>query len=255
VAAEIKIIYNQQPDWSQWGLLTSDRHLDHPDSDRDLQRFHLEQASKSDLMSRHKVSGYLNSLVEDAAEFLEPYVDNLAVICQGNHETAPLKYTEYDLTQGLLYALATKGGTHIINGAYRGWISFRFEHESGSQRCSRNLYYTHGYGGGGPVTKDVIQASRKAVYLGNADYVVSGHTHDSWQFPIARIRLKASGQEIMIEQNHLKIPSYKDEFTNKGGGWHHETGKPPKMPGAWWMRFYYSKRTGEIETEFTRAER
>ena len=89
-------------------------------------------------------------------------------------------------------------------------------------------------GGGGPVTKDTIQASRKAVYLPDADIIVSGHTHDRWIFPITRTRLKDNGEQILRDQVHLKIGTYKDEFTH-GGGWAVEKGMPPKSMGGVWL--------------------
>lgn len=263
-------------DWEQWVLVTADRHLDNPGSDRELQRFHLDQAkergapvldfgdlfdamqgkrdkrsSKSDLMEGHKESSYLNRIVQDAAKFFEPYVDNLALLSEGNHETAITKHVEYNLLEGLIYALSSKG-TPIMKGGYRGWIRFLFQH--GNYRTSRNAYWIHGYGGGGPVTRDVIQANRKAVYLTNADYVFSGHTHDQWAFPIERTRLLDSGREVRDRQYHIKVPTYKDEFFNKSGGFHHETGKPPKPTGAWWMRFYWSPRDKAVKVLFIEAE-
>jgi len=263
--------------WEQWALLTGDRHLDNPHSDRKLQEHHLKQAvdrgafvidvgdtfdamqgksdkrsSKSDLMARHKAGNYLNLLVKDGAEFFAPYANNLALMGKGNHETGVEKAIEYDLLDGLLFALSGKG-TPIMNGGYRGWIRILFE--AGTVRQGINLYYHHGYGGGGPVTKDTIQATRKAVYLPDATIAVSGHTHDQWWFPVERVRLLESGREIADTQHHIKVPSYKDEFTEISGGFHHEKGRPPKPKGAFWARFYYSPRTERIEVEFIAAEK
>jgi hypothetical protein len=197
---------------------------------------------------------YLNRLVSFGAKFLEPYIDNIAVLAKGNDETSVDNKLEFSLHDGLMYHLHNLGGHHIVSGGYRGWVLFSFEHVNGGRRQTMRLYYTHGYGGGGQVTKDVIQANRKAVYLSNADIVVSGHTHDSWHFPINRVAVKTSGQEIVQRQHHVKIPSYKDEFVNQSSGWHHETGKPPKPLGAWWARFYYSKRSKCINVSFTEAD-
>lgn len=279
VSTALRISYTQSNSWEQWGLVTADRHLDNPASDRKLQKHHMDQAkdrgafildfgdffdamqgksdrrsSKSDLMSRHKSSSYLNDLVEDATDFLSPYAQNIALLGEGNHETSVRNKIEYNLLDGLIYALS-RDNPEIMKGGYRGWIQFRFEHTNGGGRTTKNGYYIHGYGGGGPVTKDTIQANRKAVYLPDAHIVFSGHTHDQWWFPIERTRLLSSGREVADTQHHIKIPSYKDEFFNQSGGFHHETGKPPKPKGAWWVRFYYSRRTNTIEVEFIPAEK
>jgi hypothetical protein len=281
VSAVMRIPYLRNADWEQYGLITSDRHLEHPTANIELQRLHLEQAKerdafildfgdlfdamqgKGDRRSKKRdlrrefadVEGrsYLNAIVQYAADFLSPYAKNIALIGKGNHETSVDNKLEYDLHDGLLTLLSMSGGDHIINGGYRGWVRFQFE-ASGSSRISRNLAYNHGYGGGGPVTKDVIQVNRKAVYLSNADYVFSGHTHDQWWFPVPRARLLDSGREVIETQHHVKIPTYKEEYLDIGDGYHHETGKPPKPVGAWWMRFYYSTRSKRIETQFIPAE-
>lgn len=274
-------------EWEQWGLITADRHLDHPGSDHDLQKHHLQQAwdvnafvldfgdlldvmqgkgdKRSEKRDLQKIfagrseydddRSYLNALVIYASEFLEPYGRILALLGKGNHDASVYSKLEYDLLDGLIRDLHKSGHTHIVHGGYRGWVQVKFEHESGGARQGRNIYYHHGHGGGGPVTKDIIQANRKAVYLANADYVFSGHTHDQWLFPIERVRLTASGEEVSESQTHIKIPSYKQEFVGETSGFHHETGKPPKPLGAWWVRFYWSNRTGRIEEQFIQAER
>ena len=276
VCFAIRVNFSRSVDWEQWFLVTADRHLDNPHSDRELQKHHMDQAvergagildfgdlfdamqgkndrrsSKSDLMTEHKATGYLNNLVKDAAKFFEPYVDNLALLSEGNHETSILKHVEYNLLDGLIYALSSKGSP-VMHGGYRGWIRFLFQHNT--YRDSRNAYWIHGYGGGGPVTKDIIQANRKAVYLSNADYVFSGHTHDQWIFPLERTSINSSGNEEWHRQYHIKVPTYKDEFFNNRGGFHHETGKPPKPKGAWWMRFYWSNRSKSVQVQFIEAE-
>jgi predicted phosphodiesterase len=261
--------------------------LDHPGSDQELQQHHLQQAKdcgafvldfgdlfdamqgKTDRRSNKQAlkkvfaemgdddeaRSYINALVVYAANFLEPYAGNIALIGNGNHESGVYNITEYDMVDGLLRDLHKSGYGHIHQAGYRGWIQVKFEHESGGARQGRNIYYHHGHGGGGPVTKDVIQANRKAVYLANADYVFTGHTHDQWLFPVERVRLTASGEEVSESQTHIKIPSYKQEFVGQRDGFHHETGKPPKPLGAWWVRFYWSNRTGRIEEQFIQAER
>jgi len=294
VTTDMRIEYEKSPDWEQYVLLSSDRHLDNPSSDLSLQRFHLDQAkergaavldfgdlfdamqgktdkrqSKKDLLARFAAAvdldedtdseqeitrSYLNMLVDYAAQFFEPYVENLALIGEGNHETGVDNKLEYNLLDGLIRDLNRMGNHRVIRGGYRGWIRFMFSNEASKHRMSRTAYYHHGYGGGGPVTKNIIQTNRKAVYLPDADYVFGGHVHEHWIFPMSRVRMTSSGKEIADKQYHVQLPTYKEEYLNKRGGWHHERGGPPKPIGAVWLRFYWSARSQMIKAEFVEAE-
>ena len=292
VTTNLRIQYDRKNGWEQWGLLTADRHVDNPHSDLKLQKLHLDQAkerdafvldfgdffdamqgktdrraSKRDLFARFAAQAsieddgditrsYLNALVDYGAQFLAPYLNNLALIGEGNHETSVDNKLEYNLLDGLIRDLNRMGGHQVIRGGYRGWIRFLFKSaDGGSVKMSRNGFYFHGSGGGGPVTKGVIQASRKAAYLTNADYVFTGHVHENWHFPLERVRLTNSGREVQETQHHIQLPTYKQEYLNQRDGWHVETGKGPKPLGAWWIRFYWSSRSESIETQFIMADR
>jgi hypothetical protein len=76
------------------------------------------------------------------------------------------------------------------------------------------------------------------VYVSDADIVATGHVHESWQVAIQRIRLNQVDQVVQERQTHVKIAGYKEEYEDGYGGWHIETGKPPKPTGAWWLRIY-----------------
>lgn len=280
VTAKIKTPYRQTEDWEQWVLLSADRHHDNPHSDRKLQHHHMGQAvdrdaividigdtfdamqgkrdprsNKGDLDPALNKGAYLNHLVEMVTEFYKPYGANVAMIGEGNHETAKVKNEEYSLLDGLIFSLHQAGHTHIHRGGYRGWLRFAFEHEAGGGRQSINAYYHHGSGGGGPVTKGIIQTNRRSTYLPDANIVLTGHIHEEWVFPVTRVRLRPDGHEEKDTQHHVQLPTYKEEYLDMPGGFHHETGKPPKPTGATWMRFYYSRRTGRVEVSFTPADK
>lgn len=230
-------------------LLLSDIHWDNPHCDRVLLKKHLEYArtnnagvfifgdlfcamqgkydprgGKESIRPEHNVVNYLDAIVEDCAAYFEPYKDNLLLVTPGNHETSILKRMETDLIGRFAKIVGCETAT------YQGWITFRASIKSGQTKTV--MSYHHGYGGGGPVTKDVIQASRKAVYLPDADIVVSGHTHDRNIFPIQRARFNTlTGEQSLKEQLHLKLGTYKDEYT-AGAGWATEKGHPPKSLGG-----------------------
>lgn len=262
--------------WEQWFLLSSDRHHDNAHTNWDLEKKHLDEAVEKnagvldfgDLFCamqgkydhradtkqcrpEHREGRYLDALVETASEFYEPYKENWLFMSSGNHETAILKRHETDLTERLAERLGRSGGNPVV-GAYCGYIRFRAVRPDGGKAGSLVLYYHHGYGGGGPVTRGVIQTNRMSVYLPDADIVVSGHTHDSWVVPVARSRITNSGATFIDRQTHVRIPGYKDEFSG-GDGWHNHRGGPPKPNGAYWLRVFHNTSTDNVDYEVLEA--
>lgn len=245
----------------QWFLLQSDVHWDNPKCDRNKLKRHLDEAvkrnapildfgdffcamqgkydrraSKKDIRPEHQNNQYLDSLVNTAAEYLEPYKELITVRGVGNHESAIHKNHESDLIERLAERMRAYGGI-ARRGGYSGYI--RFNMYNGSRaNGSILLWYFHGSGGGGPVTRGVIQTNRQAVYVSDADIVATGHVHESWQVAVERIRLNQADKVVFQRQTHVKIPGYKEEYCDGYGGWHIETGKPPKPTGAWWLRIW-----------------
>lgn len=276
--ATIRVKYERNKAWEQWGLISADRHIDNVKSDHAMQKRHLEQAkergafivdtgdlfcamqgksdrrsSKGSLRDENKTSDYLGSMVRSNYQFLAPYLENFALISPGNHETSVLKNNELDLTAALVDKMRDNGSP-VVKGGYRGWLRIMFESVAGGQRSSYNLHYMHGSGGGGPVTRGIINTNRRAVYLPDADIVVGGHIHEAWMLEIPRARLSDCGKEFPDTQLHLCLPTYKEEFFGTGDGWHHETEKPPKPLGAWWLRFFYDRANDKIGCEAMRAK-
>lgn len=237
-------------------LLLSDVHWDNPHCDRRKFKQALDKAkergakvaifgdffcamqgkydkrsSKTAIKPEHQTGNYLDSLVYTAADWLEPYRDIIAFISPGNHESAIQQRHETDLIR----RLCSKLGCHA--GDYMGWLIAAVTRSTNKNKYICRIAYHHGYGGGGPVTKDVIQASRRAVYLPDADVCVSGHTHDRWIFEVPRLRLKKNFEQVRDTQLHLKLGCFKDEMT--GNGWAVEKGMPPKADGGIFLNFYF----------------
>ena len=179
-------------------LLIADVHFDSVSCDRELLKKHLDEvvernakvlifgdffdvmggkfdkrSSKGDLRPEYNTSNYIDNVVDDAIDFLTPYKEYIMFISPGNHELSILKYHETDVIKRLAKALDAEVGT------YGGWLRIRYSFKDAGNRGSYKIAYNHGYGGGGPVTKDVIQTNRKAVYLPDADIVISGHCFDT----------------------------------------------------------------------------
>ncbi len=267
----LDIPYKADKSWEFWTLLSSDRHWDNPHSDHSLQKTHLDQAlecaapvvdigdffcamqgkydkrsSKSDIRPEHQHGNYLDRLVDTAADWFAPYAGNFVVIASGNHEESIAKQHETNLIERLVGRMNAGNSASVAHGGFAGWVFFRFRPTAGGPQRTLRLHYDHGYGGGGPVTRDVIQSSRRAVYLPDADIVVSGHTHDEWVLPISRARVSAQGVPYIDTQTHIKCPTYKEEYGDGFGGWHVRRGAPPKPVGAIWLRFNYCRRQERI---------
>lgn len=265
--------------WEQWILLTGDRHHDNIHCRRDLELEHLDEAKKrnapiidvgdlfcamqgkwdprrsmDDVRPEDVGANYLDRIVEHAAEFYGPYAKYFAVIGVGNHEDAILAHNNTDLTDRLVYALNTQHGARCYKGGVGGWVRFLFK-IGPTQVESRKLKYFHGAGGGGPVTRGVIQTNRQAVYLPDADIVVNGHTHDQYHVPIARERLNMAGTVERDVVHYIRTPTYKDEYGDGSSGWAVVKGHPPKPLGCAWLRFYlkWNEPQGRfrVETDVT----
>jgi len=255
--------------WEQYFLLSSDRHHDNAHTDHALELKHLKLArergagiidvgdmhcamqgkwdKRSDLTAtrpEQQEGRYIDSLVECASDFYAPFAENFVVIGRGNHETSILKRHETDLTERTCERMSAISGHKVHSGGYGGWIRFMIKLNGSINQC--NMKYYHGSGGGGPVTRGVIQTNRMAVIYPQAHIICSGHTHDQWIVPIAREKLFKSGRIGMDEALHVRCGTYKDEYMDGFGGWHVERGGPPKGLGAMWLRFYVTSSTNNV---------
>mgnify|MGYP003625928023 FL=1 len=254
-------------------LFQSDQHFDSVHCMRDMLERHLKEAVAADapiyflgdwydMMQgrndprRNKGSmrqglmadNYIDRAIDETVEFLTPYCKNIVGWAKGNHETAILRHLETDVINRTIESLRHKGAD-IKPMGYQGWIFFRLHREPTKKTTRRTdihtvrTFFTHGYGGAAPVTKGVIQANRKAVYLPDADIVISGHTHQQWDFPINRYRISQRGVVYTDTQYHLQLPCYLDPAPedSDGMGWAIEKGFPPTPTGAWWVDFCYTK--------------
>jgi hypothetical protein len=245
-----------------WVLLSSDRHHDNAYCNQKAEKAHLDLAKergagiidigdclclmqnrmdprsdKSQLRDEHNRNDYFDAVVEEAAEFYAPYCENWLMLSPGNHEQNVLARHGSCLTTRLAEKMRLKAGTTQgpLVGTYQGWISLHFKWGIRKSQTYK-MRYTHGYGGGGPATKDAIQAQRQLAYVENCDFLLSGHTHDAWYIPQDREYLDDYGNTKRRTVAMLKIPGYKDEFSS-GGGWAVGKGMPPKPTGGWWIRF------------------
>lgn len=252
-------------------LMMSDIHFDSKHCDRKLLKRHLEEArernaivmmfgdifdcmggkydkrtNKEDLRPEYQRANYFDVITDDAANFFWPYKDNIALITQGNHEQSILLRHEINLLKNFMEKL---DATAII-GDYDGFIKFVF-YEGVEKRFGiggRVLYYNHGNGGASPVTRGVINTSRRQVSI-HADYYVSGHLHAEWEVPLTRVRVTPKDTLIIEKVKHWQLGTYASTF---GGRWEATKGFAAPTLGGRWVRFRYY--ANEVLTESTLAE-
>ncbi|WBK39924.1 hypothetical protein [Rhodobacteraceae phage LS06-2018-MD07] len=270
VCHDLETTYERNEDWRAWMYLGADGHLDNPHTRLDLKRKHMNLAKKRgaamcefgdvmDLMQGKgdrrqdkallrdelRRSDYLNGVVEFAYDFFEPYLENMVYIGKGNHETASTHRYEFDPLSALTFAMR-KGGSPVQLAGYRGYIRVRFRRPEGGGTNTIIIHQNHGSGGGGAVTRGVIQTNRDAVWMNSPDIVVGGHIHEAWHVEVPQAILLRNGKEVMKIQHHIRIPTYKDEFSNQADGYHVENGRAPKPLGAWWLEFRYIREDDRI---------
>jgi hypothetical protein len=255
--------------WEQYFLLISDIHWDAKGCNRKLIRKHLEQAKARnapvfifgdllDLMggkhdprsAKHQLRAeyagsedYLGNVCEDAADFLAPYVDNIALISLGNHEHSYQKHHEISPLTIVATHLKSKTGKSPIVAPYTGWIQFKMKYANGGRRKTINMKYHHGVGGNAPVTKGAIQSNRSAVMWPNADIMVRGHIHNRFAMHMPVETISSHGR-IMTDQErvYLQTGCYVSDIED-GNSWSSMRGFGVPAMGGYWLRLYNDNLT------------
>ena len=124
------------------------------------------------------------------------------------YETAIQKYAEVDLIELTADRIQGETGVEIPQMPYAGWVFFR-GYKGNRLADTIRMAYTHGSGGGGPVTKGTIQASRRANYLPDANIVVGGHIHESWTMEFNRERITTRGELFKTRNGIYASPPIK----------------------------------------------
>ena len=256
-----------------WVLWMSDEHWDHPKCKLDLLKEHHNEAAergaaiikagdtfcamqgkgdprgdKESVRAEHWGGNYLDLLVKTAADWYAPWKENIKVIGLGNHETSVYKHHETCLIERLCQSLRDKGG-ETRKGGYSGWV--RMMMARGAQTCSYRAFYHHGSGGGGPVTKGLIDFNRMAEYV-DADALISGHVHWKNTTPVERISLNDASVIHRGEMQYVRCGTYKDEFEDGNAGFHIEKGRGPRPLGGWWLRLSF--KNDKLRADWSEAK-
>lgn len=256
-----------------WVLLSSDWHWDSTHCDREKLQSDLETAKrlgacvlsigdhfdvmggkydprsngKNDVRPELQQGNYFDEIVNQCADWLDPYLNQMALITPGNHETSVRRRQETCLTTRLVERLRL-AGSPVRQGGYAGWVMFRGM-RGGDPRgvALHRLWYHHGYGGGGPVTRGVIDFSRYLVDT-DADVVHAGHIHQRTLVEASRQRLSATGIPKIRPVHLVRSASYKHESVTDG--WAVEKGMSSRPLGGWWMLLRWVNGNSELRASF-----
>lgn len=257
-------------------LLISDLHWDNPHCDRVLLKKHLDEAvergagiivngdffclmqgrgdprrNKNEIRPEHNVGNYLQAVVNSAVEWFKPYAHHIILIGYGNHETGVIKNVEFDALQMFVTLLNHECKTNVQAGGYGGAILFGFAHSPNTTHYTRfAMHYFHGSGGGGAVTKGVIQDQRIMAMVEGYDCTWQGHVHELYHH-INVISYINRNDYVMRQRplHQIRTATYKEEYAGGVGGFHVERGRPPKPLGGYWMKLSLVKmRNQRIET-------
>lgn len=263
--------------WKQRIFFCSDIHWDSKKCRRDMLKKHFEHCKANDIpififgdmfdlmqgrndrrSNKGALRGEFNStahftaIAKQAVEWFKPYAHLIQLIGDGNHETAVLRNNEFDFIDLFIILIKMETGHDIKRGYYKGYLRFLFNEDKRGKGKAwlKTLRYHHGAGGGGPVTKGVIQAQRRQVYLEGVDIVMQGHIHESWETEIPSEYLNKQGQIKQRVTKHIQLPSYKQDITGHSG-WAVEKDFAPQPVGGKEIVFYQQNK--EIHTQTLRA--
>lgn len=252
---------NLNPKEEFWSLWLSDVHWDNPKCDRALLKQHLDEAleyeapifvigdlfcamqgrsdrrhSKSDLRPEHCGINYFDRLVDTATEYFQPYGENLCLLGYGNHETSVKMRLETDILDSLARRLRGVGAI-TRTGGYGGFVKIQNQQRNTKTRASFRIYYHHGYGGGGRVSKGMNQFQ---AYLADAraDCYVAGHVHHSGHYRHVQSIVTDSNKIEDREVDLIRLGTYKDDWQNARSGWAVEKNLGPRPKGGWWLRMW-----------------
>lgn len=271
---EFRLLESLRAGKEAWLLWMADEHWDHPKCRLDILKAHHNEArdrgaliikagdtfcamqgrgdprgDKGSIREEHWGGNYLDLLVKTAGDWYSQWKENIGLIGLGNHETSVYKHHETCLIDRLAQSLRDKGGI-AHKGGFSGWVRSMVKANI-TKGYSRRSYYHHGFGGGGPVTKGLIDFNRIAEFV-DADDIVCGHVHWKNCTPVERIRLTEASVLQRGEMYFVRCGTYKDEFEDGHAGWHIEKGRGPRPLGGWWQRF--SIRNDQLAVEWQEAK-
>lgn len=261
------VFHNVKSGWTASLLFTTDDHWDNADCDLPLlKRDHDEavrrnspifkfgdvlclmqgkwdkRSDQNELREEHRGNKYFDLVANTGGKWYAPYSRHIALVTPGNHEGSVVERHNTDMTDRLLDRIEIESGHRPLKGGYTGFVLIGTEETPGHVAIGCVVHYHHGYGGGGEVTRGMIDNNRtRGQFL--ADVYVSGHIHRRNMDENVLISVTASGNIRKRSQFFLRCSSYKDETGHpeklRSGGYHIKNGRAGRPKGGWWLNLSY----------------
>lgn len=201
--------------------------------------------SQDQLRPEHRGGNYFDLLVGTSVEWFAPYAPVLALVGQGNHETSIMNRHETNLLERFVTLMRAQHRSPVELGGYWGYLLLQVFNSCGNS-ATKTLHYHHGYGGGGEITRGLIDQSRTRSQY-DSDIFVSGHIHRRNCDENIITRVTDRGKVYTVQQLFLRCSAYKEEET----GYHVEKGRAGRPIGGWWVELACRKANGHPYDVFT----
>jgi len=265
--AELVIPFAGSQDTFRFMALT-DLHWDSAHCDRILLKRHLDKALEEDapvvivgdmydlmqgkwdprsdqntLRPEHRGNCYLDLVVNTSLEWFAPYAKILAVITPGNHEASITKRHQIDVLDRFCFGMRQMG-SEVIYAKDWSYLLQRNKRASSNDSQSTKIFLHHGWGGGGPITRGLIDHSRTRDQW-DGDIFISGHIHRRNIDENTIVRCSGNGLIQVRDQLFVRCGSYKHETNDS---WHVSQGRGARPLGGWWITTRCEK--GHMDTRF-----
>ena len=251
---ELRVTYPGSRSRFRWMALT-DLHWDSAHCDRALLKRHLDMALAEDapvivvgdmfdlmqgkwdprsdqntLRPEHRGNCYLDLVVQTAVDWFAPYAKILAVITPGNHEASITKRHQIDVLDRFCFSMRQLG-SEVIYGKDWCYVLQKNSRVNSRDTTNTKVFLTHGWGGGSPITRGLIDHSRTRDQW-DGDIFVSGHIHRKNIDENNIVRCTLNGKVEIRNQLFVRCSSYKHEINDS---WHVSQGRGARPLGGWWI--------------------
>lgn len=199
------------------------------------------RSDQNTLRPEHRGNCYFDAIIDTSLEWFRPYASIMALVSPGNHEGAVMKRQQIDLISRFCRGLKDFG-SKVISAPDWGFMLVKMQKRHSVD--TKRIFYQHGYGGGGEVTRGLIDHSRTRGQW-DADVYVSGHIHRRNIDENIMVRCSSRGHVTHQQQLFVRCGSYKDETHD---AWHISKGRGARPLGGWFLNFTAQISKERLET-------
>lgn len=192
----------------------------------------------------------MNRCMEMAEKIFLPFVKNIDLIGEGNHDARSEKVLGYNPVTALVERLNSKSGSSIAYGGYCGLLNYAITLND-DLTTNYVIYYHHGYGGGSGLSAS-LRDFEDLMQIEDVDLFWLGHRHSKLNAHIRRFSPSLVTGLSLREVRFVRTGSYQDEFASitaqdfaergSGSSYVLEKGLPPCGLGG--VRVIFRNPTG-----------